>query len=254
MYMTASADVTFRFKVMDLVGRETVQSFRVLKDAADNGRGFGVPVNLGMLPGSQSSTSPIQNEVGAPASAVSFNDPSVASSMKPKLEEGSVPQPSPSNGGAQVTLASLPAARADSPVLPLHSPDAPGITATPELVPEAKIEVDTVPPPKTLLSATGSVADRSTTVAAPPRILFQYVPTLPKHHSPHLDVSVPVIVKISDSGAILTATLAAPDKKIPVNLTNSALDAARQWRFSPATVNGTPVLSSMTIRFHFASK
>jgi hypothetical protein len=259
MYMTASADVTFRFKVMDIVGRETVQSFRVLKDAAENGRGFGGPLNL--FPRSQPSTSPIQNEIGTPGSAVSFNDSSVGSSVKPKLEEGSVPQPrqavntpvSPSNGGAQVTLTSLPSTRVDSPALPLHSPG-PQITAAPELAPETHIEVNTVPPPKTLLSTTGKVADRLITVAAPPRVLFQYVPILPKHHSRHLDVSVPVIVKISDSGAILAATLAAPDKSIPMDLTNSALDAARQWRFSPATVNGTSVLSSMTIRFHFSSK
>jgi protein TonB len=244
MYMTGSADVTFRFKVMDIVGHDTVQSFRVLKDAAESGPALtAAALTLGLFPGSQPSVSPIQNEADAPVTGISLRNPSVAPSMEPALEDA------PDSEPRQLLT---------NPVLPIKGV---GVTLAPSLsaavrnfVPETPIQVNTVPPPATLLSAPTGLVDRSPTTATPPRVLFQYVPTLPRDHRHSLDVSVPVLVQISNSGTILTATLATAERNMPVELARSALDAARRWRFSPATVNGKPVLSHMTLRFHFSSK
>jgi hypothetical protein len=223
MYMTGSPDVTFHFKVMDLAGNNTVQSFRVLKDAAESEGVLTAALNLGLFPGSQAPLSPIQkiqDEVAAPASPVSFHV-----TEPPQLLSNPVVLP---NGGAHLTV-------------------------TP-FAPETPIQVDSVPPPAALPSAPASVPDRSSPAATPPRVLFQYVPRLPGHSGRPLDVFVPVVVQISNSGTILATTLATPDKTIPVEFIHSALDAARRWQFAPATLHGTPVVSSMTLRFHFSTK
>jgi TonB family protein len=66
------------------------------------------------------------------------------------------------------------------------------------------------------------------------------------------DVFVWVIVEINEAGDVSSAALTRADPNLSPYLANQAINAARRWRFSPATVNGRPVGSQQEIRFHFS--
>ena len=88
-------------------------------------------------------------------------------------------------------------------------------------------------------------------VAAPAKILIQASPTL-RPGTLFKDVLVPIMVKISDTGAVTSAELSTEAADLPAELTGQAIVAARKWRFSPATVDGKAVASEMKINFKFS--
>ena len=82
----------------------------------------------------------------------------------------------------------------------------------------------------------------------PPRLLGQVAPVYPGDapEGAHGDVSVQVMVDAG--GRVADAVVAAG----PSVFHDAALDAAGRLRFAPADVDGSPVATSVLVRFHFA--
>jgi hypothetical protein len=263
MYTPASADITFHLKVTDRTGRETMQWIRVLNDVGHENEGrFGGTMKSGLPVEAQRAVKLPQNAASEPAFAETHH-PIVASSIEPKSGNSSGigasrvaddrPSMLPRNDNSQVDLSSLFSMYVQKPVYSPTNSSLPSPSKNPE-PPEpssqASVKVDLAPQPQSPLD-TAAGAKKLMTEAYPPRVLFRYVPRLPMHVDGRGDVFVPVLANISESGKVTSATLANPDKNIPRFLMDFALRAALKWRFLPATVNGRPVVSSMTITFHF---
>jgi TonB family protein len=82
----------------------------------------------------------------------------------------------------------------------------------------------------------------------PPRLLRSVQPTYPAMaHSNHIEGDVVVQAVIDQTGKVASAKAISG----PVILRNAALDAVRQWRYSPATLDGKPITMEykVTVRF-----
>jgi TonB family protein len=88
----------------------------------------------------------------------------------------------------------------------------------------------------------------------PARVLTPYYPNawLDSETALDKDVFVSVIVEINEAGEVSSAALTEASARVSPYLGNQVLNAARRWRFSPATQNGQPVRSQREIRFHFS--
>jgi protein TonB len=64
--------------------------------------------------------------------------------------------------------------------------------------------------------------------------------------------AVEVAVNIDVEGKVVKAEATGSDAH--VLLKQAAVDAARKWRFRPATVNGKPVPSNAVLKFNFTPK
>lgn len=95
------------------------------------------------------------------------------------------------------------------------------------------------------------VARPSTRV--PPKAIVQVNPTVLPAALAMLpgDVLVEVRVGIDASGSVTSAEVINREGPVNAAIRESALAAARKWRFQPATVSGTPVPSSMLLAFRF---
>lgn len=84
-----------------------------------------------------------------------------------------------------------------------------------------------------------------------PRPVRQVDPTLPRATALKGGVDLGVKVSIDQTGRVTGAQVVS--RKGPVNsqLADSALSAARLWRFEPATRDGKPVASNAVLDFHF---
>jgi TonB family protein len=263
MYMSVSADITFHLKVTDKAGRETTEWVRVLNDAGPkNTSRFDGVMKSGLPPKPEPGVKPTRNAGGKPADAA-LKDSGIASVIQLKPSDSpSGPRGAadahalvlPRNDTPKVDLFALPAVYLQRLVYTLTSlglPKAPKSPQPLETSTQIPITIQTRPQPKLLLSDPSSANQNPRTQAYPPRILFQYVPSLPLRADEHVDAFVAVLVKISNAGKVTDVTLAHGDKNMPRYLADFAISAARKWQFSPATVNGTPVAASMTIQFHF---
>lgn len=85
-----------------------------------------------------------------------------------------------------------------------------------------------------------------------PTVVRPYYPAV-RRGAPVLekDVFVPVTVKINERGEVISAALTHPDQSALGYYADQAVNAARAWRFSPARINGKPVVWEMEIQIHF---
>jgi TonB family protein len=65
---------------------------------------------------------------------------------------------------------------------------------------------------------------------------------------------VRVLVKIDERGSVVQASVASTAGPFASLFVDSALAAARRWQFKPASLEGRPVSSSITLRFNFVRK
>ena len=65
---------------------------------------------------------------------------------------------------------------------------------------------------------------------------------------------VRVQVNIDEHGSVVHASVASTTGPVASLFIDSALDAARRWQFMPASLEGRPVASSITLRFNFVRK
>lgn len=255
MYMPVSGDTTFHLKVTDQTGHETARWIRVLNDTRSE--------HVGRSAGATAAVQAARTEpqpAATPIREAAADVPAVPAADHPTLTPVSVPAPGAADSRnapvpvvenrLQETRSSLPAAYVQhlASSLPLSgSESVQGPAKVPAVPAKATVTPDVHTPPAN--AATESTA--TNVHSFPPRIAFKYVPSLPVVLGEPVDISVPVLVSISPSGAVSSATITPQSKRIPKNITDSALSAAKKWRFFPATVNGHPVPSDMTLQFHF---
>jgi TonB family protein len=102
-------------------------------------------------------------------------------------------------------------------------------------------------------SAVGDSSSAPASASAPsivkPRIASRVDPVYPAEAlAGHLQADVPVLITIDATGAVATATVAAPAGH---GFDEAALAAVRQFRFSPALVAGVPTPVQVTYVVHF---
>lgn len=85
-------------------------------------------------------------------------------------------------------------------------------------------------------------------VVVPPRLLTMVQPAYPRDAKKH-HISGAVVLKASilKDGTVHNITVISG----PPELTQAAVDAASQWRYSPATLNGMPNEAQTTITVNF---
>lgn len=72
-----------------------------------------------------------------------------------------------------------------------------------------------------------------------PEVLLRVEPRYPEPaRAAHLHGTVVVELRIDPEGEVASATVL---KGLPLGLSEAALDAVRQWRFAPSTIDGQPV-------------
>jgi TonB family protein len=68
------------------------------------------------------------------------------------------------------------------------------------------------------------------------------------------DMAIPVTLTVDEQGRVKSAAAAAQDSSIGRYLAAQAVEAAKQWRFEPASVNGVPTTSRYVITFRFTKQ
>jgi len=103
---------------------------------------------------------------------------------------------------------------------------------------------------------TGPISDngKSAEIYVPPRPLKQVLPNTALLGPGTIDrpMEVEVYVLIDETGRVTDVHLMKNGEKLAEALTGSAMAAAKQWVFEPATLRGKPVASEHTIVFQFS--
>jgi hypothetical protein len=93
------------------------------------------------------------------------------------------------------------------------------------------------------------------TVQQPPRAIRNVQPTIPQSMKQQMvgSLTVEVRVKVDANGEVVDAVATSTNKnnKMSGYLENRSAQAARLWKFEPATLNGKKVASETTIEFKF---
>jgi len=131
--------------------------------------------------------------------------------------------------------------------------EAPPVVANPRVTPVNPLFSSPVSIPRPATAADSNSTTENTTASSPhaPVPLYQEVPKFPAELKATLlrSVMVEVAVKIDSNGRVIKAD--ALPGNAHVLLKRSAVEAARNWKFRPATVNGIPVASDMVLKFNF---
>jgi len=83
----------------------------------------------------------------------------------------------------------------------------------------------------------------------PPRVIHDYRPISPAALAE--DVAVNVRLTVGADGEVERAELLS--HRVDNTLAQAAVDAAKQWRFKPATLDERPVPSELVVRFRFGA-
>jgi len=83
----------------------------------------------------------------------------------------------------------------------------------------------------------------------PARVLTEFRPVSPASLTQEVEVNVKLTV--SPNGDVERAELVT--KRVDVAIAQAAVDAARRWRFHPATLDEKPVASEMLLQFRFGT-
>jgi protein TonB len=137
-------------------------------------------------------------------------------------------------GDPDVRSAAAQSALADLGVLASGFRDLSISAATPPPPPPAPPPPIAVEPPPPLVPRIYSSADRD---VVPPEAIAQSLPPFPSTVKAAAQAGV-IEVVIDETGAVEQAQM-----RVPLNggYDRQALNAAREWRYRPATVNGVPV-------------
>lgn len=247
LYRPNSDDVTFRLEVHALDGRTVTESMRVLEGLR--------PAALDLSPDAPAAPPTRSEKAGSPP-----------------LPRTSVPQPRPAAAPPQnepaAVVDNLQASAGNPAAAP---PAAPAPQKTTELTKEE--EALAVPEETPAQSPTAPVLEqpkaepprRPSPLANAPDTLQSYQPPKPvRQVLPNLS-SLPtglaamggqleVLVNVDETGRVTAATPVQTARKMNAVLVQSALDAARLWRFTPATLHGKAVASRHSILFQFSPR
>ncbi|MCU1232498.1 MAG: hypothetical protein JWP63_465 [Candidatus Solibacter sp.] len=228
LYSVDSDDITFRLEVFDDLKRSRLETLRVL--SKPNGESVPAHGVYTQPPpeGPQAATAPVKSKPFlVPPSSLAKNAP--------------VPTP-PEADLPPTTLFVTPA-----PTVQLPSPQISPEQIPPARPPELPISSVAEPLPK-------SGADTATSVT-PPVPVNRFAPTLPSNLRALIQtrVKVTISVTVDASGKVTEAegSVEAPNSPGALGefIKRAAVDAARQWRFEPARVNGRAVKGTCVIHF-----
>jgi len=280
IYTPVVGDVTFRLEVLDARSHTFSESLRIVGDAAGSNivGGYDYPPSDSASPLSHQAVrqpshgkTRVHSTDGAASrrNVSTSNDTNVAPSQPKHTSPDTLPAPkstsiaqSPSEHmqPKQLNVAAGNDLKVPVPKMYLPRLQIPSSISASEPHPSVRSKATTnpkstesLPPVSTgsAIPATASPKRLPPRVVTPAKTLVQVSPTL-RPGTLFKDVLVPIMVKISDTGAVTSAELSPEAANLPAELTGQAIVAARKWRFSPATVNGKPVASEMKINFQFS--
>ena len=194
-------------------------------------------------PGSQPSTSP---EASKPAPAVSAN-----SQTKPQTAtepKSAAPQHSPYS---PTTPHSNPASTEDSPSAAASKPP---VKSELSAANSAPASLKSPVPSSAPITAAPFVPDREASIKAgavkPGEVLNQIVPEVSGKSRSTIHGTVRTVIKVhvDTAGSVSAAEIASAGSRF---FANAALDAAKQWDFAPAKIDGHPVPSEWLLHFDF---
>lgn len=231
VYSSTSDDVEFRLNVMGPDWKVVSECVRLLG-------GTTAPPTLLSLAAAPPKQKLVANSVQQASPAATpqrsvrpFQAPAVQGAVKPQTASAVLEAPPSLATGAPAQIAKG---------LPLHEPAVPRWTE---------------PPKQTSAVAAAPAVKQAASPQAlyePPKALRKVLPQHPtgiRLSSSAVEVSIEAHVETSGNVTRLTPT---PDAaKVPADFVRAAMAAARQWRFSPATLGGKPVAAEHLITFRF---
>jgi protein TonB len=234
LYRAQSARLRFRLDLIDSTDREMSDSILVLGgpeppvEPTPNGH---VPAPARPPASGAPQASPTgsrEKPGGRPETATRNEAPAPAAKFVP---------PRPSTGTADRTVVlELPRRIMTAP-----APALTGLQIPPPVVTPA--------PP----SAAPQPAVAETAAYTPPVVLSQVVPQLDQSLRSLIlqDVQVEAVLRIDESGRVVSATVVNPGAGFRSHLDRAAIAAAKRWRFRPAQMGGKNIPSVQTVRFVF---
>ena len=253
-YTPLSGDIQFRLDVYDEADRPVTESIRVLSAAL-----YTAPVPLPNAPNTPD-TNPLAGVppiiVGGPApgeaSRLAANPPGSDAAKPAATRQRTIYfnfTPPPPRGVVNASIDAPPAldvnrttaASTIAPVLAANPPSAvPPPVRTPPPAP-----VPTTPPPQPVRLRISSYT--------PPKVVREVYPDVPQNIKSMImgRVELEVVVQIDDKGKVTNAALTGGRGPLTGFLADSAIMAAKAWRFQPARDNTGPVPSSMVLKFRF---
>jgi hypothetical protein len=254
-YFPNSTDVQFRLEVYLDSTRSLAESVRVISPTSKTGNTESVRVTSSASkttvaapisrPGDGTKVIPITVQSHAPSASI---PPDVFNAKFPNRIDPKSGRSLDSNGLVSQVPKSPP--RLEAPLFSVaemnssHMSVPSGLTSAPPFVTPAPV---TKTAPAT--SETGSIV-----TYVPPRPLKKVMPNgIYLGHPPvvYENTQVEIELNIDATGRVTDAHPVQDGKKANLRLASSAVSAARQWRFEPATLHGKPVASQHTLVFVF---
>ena len=283
LYRPLSDDVTFRLEVHGANGEQAIESIRVLDSSKSSSSQLepldlspqtppNSPVTTKQQPGlvsrpGESGTPPnsvfgnshIGSARGVPAAGPKTS--ALAKGIKdsqyrareltnsPAEEVQATPEEPAAKSLTPAAQISLPLAPTSEPAVRIPQTPAPAhTTAVPSSLPESQ-------PTAPALDGTNNPGTTPLSYQ-PPRPTRQVLPNVSLLPSGVLarTSQLEVLVKVDEQGRVTEVRPVEDGKRINQALLGSAILAARQWRFEPATMRGKPVASQHSIVFQFAPR
>jgi TonB family protein len=202
-------------------------------------------------PAQPTSAAPVAQPAAEPGQPPANSKPDSTPAAKP-----STPAPAPSHGGIdgppQVSSTQPPASATPTSTPASERTPLKSAASTPSPKTSAALAASSVAP-LPAISRTAAVAPTSlpagpVTQGAP---LNQVMPEISSRarSTIHGTVRVVVKVRVSPSGAVETAVPASSPSRF---FSDAAVQAAKQWDFTPAKISGQPVRSEWLVRFDFS--
>jgi len=284
LYRPASGDVTFRLQIQNVAGKVFRDSLRVLDPVRAEAPEASKPVSRAAMeqpeqtnakaspapraataahahtPPAQMPTLAFRQAAPKPRASLDQYAPSSnGASLRPLTSVSETrPAPAPPSAIQAVSSSSStpPPAEPASP-LPQESPNALQNTAPQPSTPSSL----QTPAPAMSATATG-VQARSIPLPGPPNADFvppqptkQVLPTLRSSLASVLEPGTVVTVRVlvDSRGRVKRAETVGDLQNVDIGIQKAAVSAAKQWRFTPAKLNGKRVSSEHTIVFQFQS-
>jgi protein TonB len=277
LYRPASGDVTFRLQIRNATGATFNDSLRVL-DPAKAALATQVKPAVSPNPPARRLPSSVLRPPSASSRRESARTATLLASNRPNQpdrtnlnpsRDRSLPGADPSSN--MPTTPSISASAVPAPSASQSSQPVPQIAqqrtaqqgtgsstaAPPALAPASTVPAQTTPPATGTVSVVQTrgiaVPDSATNGFVPPQVITQVAPSL----RPSLSAAIrsgsriEVQVLIDSRGRVKHADVIGDLQNVDIGVQKAAINAAKQWKFQPARLNGKRVQSEHTIVFHF---
>ena len=281
LYRPASGDVTFRLQIQNVAGKVFRDTLRVLDPVRAEAPEASKPISRAAMerpeqtnakassapraataahahtPPAQMPTLAFRQAAPKPRASLDQYAPSSNGASLRPLTSVSEAGPAPAPPSAMQTVSSTPPLSQRAPEPQQESPNALQ-NASPQPSPPSNLQT---PAPAISTIATG-VQARSIPLPGPPNADFvppqptkQVLPTLRSSLASVLEPGTVVTVKVlvDSRGRVKRAETVGDLQNVDIGIQKAAVSAAKQWRFTPAKLNGKRVSSEHTIVFQFQS-